>query len=80
VVRVAHRGRQERLTHRGLAPDAIGTDPRSYWDAYLVSWVPPALLALAEKGVWANPVACLAWADEVAAPFVHRLRRAGLLG
>ena len=32
--------------------------------AYLVSWVPPALLVHAADGIEANPVACILWLDE----------------
>src|SRR5687768_7246799 len=35
------------------------------FDSYLVSWVPNSLVALAEKGIQANPEGCIAWADSV---------------
>jgi hypothetical protein len=35
-----------------------------FFQQYLVSWVPPQLLELANQGIDANPEGCIAWAQE----------------
>jgi hypothetical protein len=46
---------------------------------YLITWVPPEFLKLAQAGIEANPEQCIRWAEDVDAEFVHQLRDAGLL-
>ena len=46
---------------------------------YLLSWVPPAFLALAGDGVWANPEQCIRWAVDVEHDFLRQLQSVGLL-
>jgi hypothetical protein len=36
----------------------------SFSDRTLVSWVPPALIDVAQMGIYANPEACIRWATE----------------
>lgn len=52
---------------------------RSY-DAYLVSWVPPVMIELAEKGIRANSTDCIVWAEGLEEPFIDQLRAEGILG
>lgn len=35
-------------------------------DGYLIAWVPPALVDLAQRGIDVNPVECIFWADDPA--------------
>lgn len=54
---------------------------RDYTRSHLVAWVPPGLVDLAERGVWANPMDCLWWANDPRLerePLVEFLRREGL--
>lgn len=37
----------------------------SFSDRTLVSWVPPVLIETAQRGIDANPEACIRWVDEV---------------
>ena len=53
-------------------------DLRCY-GSYLLCWVPPGLLGLADGGVRVNPEECVRWAVDLEAPFIRRLRAAGLL-
>lgn len=41
--------------------------------SYLVSWVPPELVELADAGVAVNPERCIVWASEVDSVFTRRL-------
>ena len=62
----------------GKAPHAPGWPPQ----AYLVSWVPEELVALAHRGVTDNPVGCLHWLDDVKCadlPFLRSMSQGGLL-
>jgi hypothetical protein len=49
-------------------------------DAYLVSWVPPPMIELAEQGIQMNAMDCIGWAEDLDEPFIAQLRDAGLLG
>jgi len=51
---------------------------RSYQE-FLVSWVPPAFVALAGRGIHVNPESCIVWLDDVHAPVCSTLRSDGLL-
>lgn len=42
---------------------------------FLVAWVPPVFLEIANKGVRGNPEECIAWLDELDNQFTHTLRR-----
>ena len=46
---------------------------------FLVAWVPPVFLELANKGVLGNPEECIAWLDELDNPFSRTLRRLNLI-
>lgn len=46
---------------------------------YLLSWVPPAFLILADNGVEANPEQCIRWAVDVEHEFFRQLQSVGLL-
>jgi hypothetical protein len=52
--------------------DVDNTPPWDTWtcffEKYLVSWVPPQLLDLADKGVDVNPEQCIFWAPELGLP------------
>jgi hypothetical protein len=48
--------------------------------AYLISWVPPQLVELVDKGINVNPEECIHWAEDVDEPFVEELGEMGLLG
>jgi hypothetical protein len=48
--------------------------------AYLVSWIPPAYLELADKGIRANVDVCIGWLDEMDdSAAVQMLRDRGIL-
>ena len=47
--------------------------------SYLVAWVPPQLLELADAGIRVNPEECIRWASDVDTALTRRLRIAGLL-
>jgi uncharacterized protein (TIGR02996 family) len=49
------------------------------WSSYLVAWVPPRLVELADGGIRVNPEQCIEWASEVDTSLTRRLRAAGLL-
>jgi hypothetical protein len=53
--------------------DEGASEPRSY-ESYLVSWVPPALLELADRAIAVNPERCIVWADEPNSPFRRQLQ------
>jgi hypothetical protein len=46
---------------------------------YLLSWVPPVFLALADDGIEANPELCIRWAVDVKHAFLRKLQTEGLL-
>jgi hypothetical protein len=46
---------------------------------FLVAWVPPAFLEIANKGVRGNPEECIAWLDELDNPFLQTLRGLNLI-
>jgi hypothetical protein len=41
---------------------------------YLLSWVPPELIPLAQRGIAVNPEECIAWLDDRAVGMQHLLR------
>jgi len=47
--------------------DANNVPPWDIWVDFsggvLVSWVPPALLDVAQMGIYVNPEGCIRWAD-----------------
>ena len=47
--------------------------------SYLVVWVPPDVVELANRGVQVNPEECIQWASEVDTALTRKLRAAGLL-
>jgi hypothetical protein len=59
--------------------DADPSADRDYWRAYLVALVPDGLIPLAERGIRANPVDCIAWAEDVDTTFTRWLRSERLL-
>jgi hypothetical protein len=46
---------------------------------YLVAWVPPDFIELADAGIRANPESCIRWIDEVDDDFVRSLRSMNVL-
>lgn len=42
------------------------------WES-VVSWIPPSLVAVADEGIWANPMYCVQWADETDLPITRLL-------
>lgn len=48
--------------------------------SYLVAWVPPQVVELADRGIRVNPEECIRWVSDVDTAFTRRLRAAGLLG
>jgi hypothetical protein len=46
---------------------------------YLVSWIPPQLIELANTGVNVNPEACIRWLEGLDSPVVTALREEDLL-
>ena len=46
---------------------------------YLVAWVPPDFIRLANAGVAVNPEKCILWLDTLDDEFVRSLRRLGFL-
>jgi hypothetical protein len=50
------------------------------FETYLVAWVPPVFVELADYGIAINPEACILWLDEMDTPFAQELRARGLFG
>lgn len=46
----------------------------------LVSWVPPSLVEIAQRGIAINPVDCIQWLSDSRVPIASELRRRGVLG
>ncbi|MGE0551120.1 MAG: hypothetical protein AB7R00_28930 [Kofleriaceae bacterium] len=63
---------------------ALGVDHNvtksSPYRVYLVSWVPPELIELADAGIRANPEGCLRWLEDVDVGARHELYLASALG
>jgi hypothetical protein len=57
----------------------IDLPDRNEWCCYLLAWIPPQLVTLAERGIEASIGGSLAWAADVEAPFLRRLRTQGLM-
>jgi len=47
--------------------------------SYLVAWVPPDFIELADAGIRANPESCIRWIDELDDDFVRSLRSMNFL-
>lgn len=43
------------------------------WQSYLLAWVPPKYLELADTGIAMNPEVCIDWVQNIQAPFVREL-------
>lgn len=43
------------------------------WQSYLLAWVPPKCLELADTGVEMNPEVCIDWIQNIPAPFVRKV-------
>jgi hypothetical protein len=62
------------------APGRDRAAPSSdYWRTYLISWVPPQLIELVDRGLDANPERCIIWADELVSAFASLLQDGRLL-
>jgi hypothetical protein len=48
-------------------------------DAYLICWIPPWAIPIAQAGLYVNPERCLEWLADRETPFTNALREAGLL-
>jgi hypothetical protein len=46
---------------------------------FLVAWVPPVFIDLADKGILVNPEECIAWLDTLDNPFTQTLKRLNLI-
>jgi hypothetical protein len=46
---------------------------------YVVAWVPPGFIELADAGIEANPESCIMWIDELDDDFVRSLRSMNFL-
>ena len=65
---------------RNVRTSAYADGARGEMDAnYLVAWVPPDLIQLANAGVAVNPEACILWLDTLDDEFVRSLRRLGFI-
>lgn len=53
--------------------------PMPHRTSYLVSWVPPELIPLAQAGIVVNPESCIEWLADRETPFTVALQAAGLL-
>lgn len=63
--------------------DVHNTPPWDCWVAlreaepdlgqYLVCWVPPSLVAVANAGIWVNPEQCIRWLDDTDLGAKHEL-------
>jgi hypothetical protein len=51
-----------------------------HWDAYLVSWVPPQLVEVAQTGIDLNAEECILWLDQLDTPLVKQLVAERLIG
>jgi hypothetical protein len=49
------------------------------YQSYLVAWVPPQFLDLAQAGIDVNSTACIGWLSDHDTVFTRYLRREGLL-
>jgi hypothetical protein len=69
-------------TIQRMKADQPWWEPPSY-ESYLVSWVPPELIELADRGIYINPVDCIFWATDcrtfLNTAFMRALQDAGLL-
>lgn len=52
---------------------------RPEWETFVVSWIPPTLLAVAEEGIQGVVMDCVIWADDTGMPITGLLRAEGLL-
>jgi hypothetical protein len=50
------------------------------FETYLVAWIPPVFVELADYGVAINPEECIMWLDEMDTPFAQALRERGIFG
>jgi uncharacterized protein (TIGR02996 family) len=57
----------------------VSADGWTMFASYLVAWVPPHLLELADAGIRVNPEECIQRASDVDTTLTRRLRAAGLL-
>jgi hypothetical protein len=46
---------------------------------YLVAWIPPMLLELANAGIEVSPEQCICWLDTLTIPFAESLRKLRLI-
>jgi hypothetical protein len=49
------------------------------FETYLVAWVPPIFVELADHGIAINPEECIMWLDELDTPFAQALRERKLI-
>jgi hypothetical protein len=49
------------------------------FNAYLLSWVPEALVESVEAGIHVNMEECICWASDLETVFVRQIRQAGLI-
>jgi len=58
---------------------AFGDRLREDTANFLVAWVPPAFIELANQGILVNPEECIAWLDTLDTPFTQTLKRLNLI-
>ena len=60
-----------------LAFFSDGKDDLSY-GSYLLAWVPPQMIDLANAGINVNPEVCILWATDLETPSIRMLKDVGL--
>jgi hypothetical protein len=65
-------------TWTGIFTEASHHSPE-WTRTYVVSWVPPEFISLAEEGIVVNPVDCIAWLENADVPLNRKLREKGLI-
>ena len=59
--------------------DPADTKITNWSKSYLVAWVPPEFIKLADAGMRVNTTECIVWLDEIESPFTELLRKHNLL-
>jgi len=57
----------------------IEDEARCPFNAYLLSWVPEALVESVEAGIHVNMEECICWVSDLETVFVRQIRQAGLI-
>jgi hypothetical protein len=63
-----------------MDPPYYTIDPILQWrDSYVITWVAPMLVPLAQTGVVVNPGECIEWLADRETPFTRPLQKVHLL-